>query len=68
MGNWMENRRMKKIVYLDIMINGRFFTQLTYEYCPLFPIEEKELYDFVISKRPTLKDKKFFVLFSNNKV
>lgn len=60
--------RGDKIVYLDIMVNERFYGQLTYRYCPLFPIEDKEIHDFVISQRPSLKDKKFTIAFSNTKV
>lgn len=46
-----------KVIYLDIMIKDRFVCQLTYEYCPLFPIEEKDVIDFVLKKRPSLKRK-----------
>lgn len=60
--------RGDKIVYLDIMLDGRFYVQLIYRYCPLFPLEEKEIRDFVISKRPSLKNKDFTISFSNNRV
>lgn len=60
--------RGDKIVYLDIMLNGRFYGQLTYKYCSLFPIEDKEIHDFVVSHLPSLKNKKFKIAFSNNKV
>lgn len=57
-----------KVIYLDIMIKDRFVCQLTYEYCPLFPIEEKDVIDFVLKKRPSLKRKKFTIEFSNNRI
>lgn len=60
--------RGDKIVYLDIMLDGRFYKQLTYKYCPLFPINSSEVSKFVISKCPSLINKKFTISFSNNKV
>lgn len=57
-----------KTVYLDIMLDGRFYCQLQYEYCPLFPVEERAIKDYVLSKRPSLKGKDFIINFSLNKV
>ena len=57
-----------KTVYLDIMLGGRFFCQLRYEYCPLFPVEERAIKEYVLSKRPSLKGKDFIINFSLNKV
>ena len=57
-----------KTVYLDIMLEGRFYCQLRYEYCPLFPVEERTIKDYVLSKRPSLKGKDFIINFSLNKV
>ena len=57
-----------KVIYLDIMIRGLFVCQLTYKYCPLFRIEIEELEKFVLEKRPTLRNKKFTIAFSNNRV
>lgn len=59
---------MKETVYLDIMLGGRFYCQLRYEYCPLFPVEERDVEDYVLSKRPSLKGKNFIINFSSNKV
>lgn len=53
---------MKKLVF-DVMLNGRFICTLKYDYCPLFPITEGELSKFVESKRPTLKGKKYNIVF-----
>lgn len=57
-----------RVVYLDIMLRDLFVCQLTYRYCPLFPIESEELRKFVLEKRPTLRNKKFTIAFSNNRV
>jgi len=55
-------------VYIDVMIDGRFVCQLPYMYCDLFPDNEETVKDYVRQKRPSLKDKDFQVLFSNNRV
>lgn len=34
---------MKETVYLDIMLGDRFYCQLRYEYCPLFPVEQRDV-------------------------
>lgn len=52
-----------KTLFLDIMLKGRFVCTLRYRYCPLFPIDEKELQDFVVSKRPTLRNQPFNIVF-----
>lgn len=57
-----------KIVYLDIMLGGLFVAQLPYKVNPIFPATDKELREYVVSKRPTLRNKKFVIAFSNNRV
>ena len=57
-----------KIIYLDIMVKDRFVTQIPYPHCTLFPIDSEELKNFVLEKRPSLKNKDFRIEFSNNKV
>lgn len=57
-----------KTVYLDIMLGGRFYCQLRYEYCPLFPVDSRELEDYILNKRPSLRGKDFTINFSTNKV
>lgn len=112
MGNWLENRRMKKKeeitnplygvpfdvllrstavtkhktqkqiseeakekrqqgwkwIYLDIMVDDKFYQQLPMKYCPLFPIEYEDMVKFVLDRLPSLKNKNFTINFSNNKV
>lgn len=57
-----------KTVYLDIMLGGLFVVQLPYKVNPIFPVTDKELREYVVSKRPTLRNKKFVIAFSNNRV
>ena len=53
---------MKTLIF-DVMLHDRFVCTLKYRSCPLFPIEERELHDFVVSKRPTLRNKPFRIEF-----
>jgi Zn-finger protein len=53
---------MKNLIF-DVMLNGRFVCTLCYKYCPLFPLSENKLHDFVVSKRPTLKNQHFNIVF-----
>lgn len=57
-----------KTIYLDIMIKGSFYTQLAYQYWPIFPPTEEDLVNYCIEKRPSLKYKKFKIEFSNNRI
>ena len=52
-----------KTVIFDVMLDGRFVNTSKYKYNPAFVLEEKELSDFVLSKMPTLKGKKFQIVF-----
>ena len=55
-------------VYLDIMVNGKFYKQLTYNYSKLFIIDADEVKAFVLQKLATLKNKEFTIKFTNNKI
>ena len=57
-----------KTVYHDIMVGNMFLDQLPYKVNPIFPATDKELREYVVSKRPTLRNKKFVIAFSNNRV
>lgn len=50
---------MKTLIF-DVMLNEQY---IHYKYNPLFPIEEEELRKFVEERLPTLKGKKFKILF-----
>ena len=53
---------MKTLVF-DVMLKGRFVCTLRMKYCPLFPLTVDEICEFVESKRPTLKGKKYNIEF-----
>ena len=56
------------IIYLDIMMGGRFVRQIPYEYCPLFEIDSDEVKDYVEKKCPSLCGKNFNINFSNQRI
>ena len=58
----------KNIIYLDIMMGGRFVRQIPYEYCPLFPIDSDEVKEYVETKCPSLCGKSFNINFSNQRI
>lgn len=53
---------MKTLIF-DVMLNEQYIHTFKYRYNPLFPIEEEELRKFVEERLPTLKGKKFKILF-----
>ena len=70
-------KRKKKPLLLDVMLNDSFVCQLEYDRKGILEITDKkvkEYYDynvleeFVLEKRPTLKNKPFIVLQSKQKV
>lgn len=57
-----------KILYLDIMVKGRFYRQIPYEYSPLFKIDHEDVLNYVLRKCPSLKDKKDWSIIEGKKV
>ena len=57
-----------KTTYIDVMIEGRFLFQLTYEYLPIFKIDWNDVQAKVLMKRPSLRGKRFDMIQSNNRV
>ena len=55
----------KSVIVLDIMLNGSFVCQMKMPYCPLFPLDEREVYRFVTEKKPSLSNKPFKAIPSN---
>lgn len=51
------------IYKFDIMVNGRFYHTMRYEKKSPFPLNMNELYDYIISKLPTLKNRKIQIHF-----
>ena len=60
--NILLTLKMKTLVF-DVMLDGRFIKTFRYQYHPIFPLGETELYDFVVSKLPSLRGKDFQICF-----
>ena len=56
-----------KLLYLDIMREGRFVCTVKMPYCPLFTVNVSEITDYIFKQRPSLKGKDFNVEFSTGK-
>ena len=58
-----------KTIMLDIMDakTGMFICTLRYRYHPIFPLKPEELEEFVLTKRPTLKNRPFKIILYENK-
>lgn len=54
-------------IYIDIMRGGRFFGQVAYRYCHLYPIDSRELQKFVEKRFPSLAGTDYNINFSNQK-
>ena len=45
-----------KVLFVDVMRNGRYVFTLKYRYCPIFKIDPNDIYEKVLEKRPTLRN------------
>lgn len=69
MQSTMSNPKANRAVYLDVMVDGRFYRQLPYSYCPLWPATERELTEYARKKIPSLEHKRNVIAqLSNNRV
>ena len=57
----------KKMLVIDIMLNGMFVCQMQMPHCPLFPVDQAEVRRYVVEKKPSLTGKPFTVEYSNAK-
>lgn len=57
-----KNNAMRKVKF-DVMLKGRYVCTMSYEYCPLFAIQIEDLCAYIVSKRPSLKNKPFNIVF-----
>lgn len=58
-----------KTVYLDVMFpDGTFCRQVPYQYCPLFPLDERKAKASVLQRYPSLVNKNINIKVSNNRV
>ena len=48
-----------KTFEFDVMLGDRYVCTMSYRYNPAFPLEDRELVDYVLSRRPSLRGKDF---------
>jgi len=64
----MNKEKGTKVIYLDIMVNGKFHCQVPMIYSPLFAIDTEQARKYVLEKKPYLRGKDFTIAFSSNRV
>ena len=57
-----------KKIYIDVMVNGYFYKQVTYLYSPIFGYTERQLKEYVLQEYPSLKDKNWEIAISNQRI
>ena len=50
-----------RVFVFDVTYNGEYKGQLGFEYCPLFPVDSRDIHNFVEKKIPSVKGLKFRV-------
>ena len=56
----------KKIIKFDVMLDGYFVHTFRMEVHPVIPPSDKEIYNYVVERLPTLKGKDFKVYIYEN--
>lgn len=59
----MATTKQKDVLYVDVMVNGYFYTQVKYPHWHLFEVNTQDVLDYVLKRYPSLKNKKFNLLF-----
>lgn len=57
-----------KEIYFDVLVKGMFVFQMSYKYCPAFPLDMEDVLTKVVARRPTLRGKRIELHVSNQKV
>lgn len=63
--NLRETRESKgmQLIKFDVMMDDIYIATLRYRHCPLFPLTEEEMREFVENEIPSLKGKKWRIAF-----
>lgn len=57
-----------KTIYVDIMVDGYFYKQVSFTHNEAFPIFQSQLRELVLSKYPSLENKQFTIELSNQRI
>lgn len=55
-------------IYIDIMVDGRFYKQIPYVYNPLWKLDEEDARKKVLDAYPTLALKNYELRFSQQRI
>lgn len=64
----MEKIKGYQTIYIDIMVGGRFYKQMPYQYNPLWKIDTRDVEKEVLKKYSHLNGKKYELGFSNQRI
>ena len=64
----MEAKKGYKTIYIDIMVDGRFYKQMPYQYNPLWKIDARDVEKEVLKRYSNLNGKKYELGFSNQRI
>lgn len=64
----MKPQKGYKVIYIDIMVNNRFYRQMPYQYNPLWEIDIADVKSNVLNAYPNLRNKDFVLGFSNQRI
>lgn len=64
----MKHKNGYKVTYIDIMVDGRFYKQMPYQYNPLWEIDTSDVEKEVLKRYSHLKGKKYELGFSNQRI
>lgn len=64
----MKPKNGYKVTYIDIMVDGRFYKQMPYQYNPLWEIDTSDVEKEVLKTYPHLSNKKYKLEFSNQRI
>ena len=56
---------MKKTVFVDVMLDGRFQFTMPYKFCPAFKLDIEDVNKKVLEKRPSLRGKNYELWIDN---
>lgn len=64
----MKVTKSVKKAYIDIIVGGRFYKQIPYSYCPVFPVYPEDLAEAAVKAYPNLAKKEFMAVLSEQRI
>jgi hypothetical protein len=64
----MKVTKSVKKAYIDIIVGGRFYKQIPYSYCSVFPVYAEDLKEAAVKAYPHLNGKEFMACLSEQRI